>query len=237
MVHKCIDIGMGQQLVCSGLLDGSGLHPFAPSFVMVDKCISLSKVASGIVDHGGHGVRADVGGWASILDVALAVVMHCLGWDSERARSVSASVRELGKTGGLVDSRQSLVVVGSVQFDVEGVLILEEHHNVVNVLHLAGSSSHRLGREVCVASRSVPVREEFWLEGDGEAELFGASVEEESSEGHVVTLLDTGAWTDLELPLSWHHLSIGAGDLDSSVEAALVMGVVEGSTEGDVSTD
>lgn len=237
MVYRCIDIGMGQQLVCSGLLDGGGLHPFAPSFVMVDKSISLVEVASGIENHGGHSVRADVGGWASILDVALSVVMHCLGWDSERAGSVSASVRELGQTGGLVDSRQSLVVVGSVHFDVEGVLLLEVHHHVVNILHLAGSSSHRLGGEVGVASRSVPVGEEFWLEGDGEAELFGASVEEESSEGHVVTLLDTGAWTNLELPLSWHDLSIGTGDLDSSVEAALVVSVVKGSTEGDVSTD
>jgi len=163
--------------------------------------------------------------------------MHNLSWDSERAGSVSSSIRELADTGGLVDSSKSLVVVGSVKLDVEGMLGLEVLHHVVDVLHLASTSSHGLGREVGVASRTIPVREKFWLEGDGYTELFSTSVKEVSSHGHVITLLNASAWTNLEFPLSWHDLSIGTGNLDASVEAAFVVSIVEGSSVGDVSTD
>lgn len=163
--------------------------------------------------------------------------MHNLSWDSERASSVSSSIRELADTGSLVDSSKSLVVVGSVKLDVESMLGFEVLHHVVDVLHFSGTSSHGLGREVGMASRTVPVGEKFWLEGDGDTELFGASVEEVSSHGHVITLLNACAWTNLELPLSWHDLSISSGNLDSSVEAALVMSIVEGSSVSNVSTD
>ena len=136
-----------------------------------------------------------------------------------------------------MDSSKSLVVVGSVKLDMEGMLGLEVNHHVIDVLHFAGTSSHGFGREVSVASRTVPVREKFWLEGDGDTELFGTSVEEISSHGHVITLLNACAWTNLEFPLSWHDLSIGTGNFDTRVEAAFVMSIVEGSSVGDVSTD
>ena len=102
------------------------------------------------------------------------------------------------------------MVISSVKFQVLGMFSLEFLHHVVDVSHFAGTSSHGLGREVGVASRSVPVWEELWLEGDGESELFSASVEKISGNPHVVTALNTSAWTDLIFPLSWHDLSIGS---------------------------
>jgi hypothetical protein len=41
----------------------------------------------------------------------------------------------------------------------------------------------------------------------------------------VVTHLDTLARADLELPLAGHDLGVGAGDLDTRVEAGLVVGL------------
>lgn len=222
---------------CSWLLDDHGLELLAPLLVMVDKSISLTDVAAGIKDHGRNSVWADVGCWSSVFDVTLTIVMHNLGWDSERARSVSSAVRELVNRGGLMDSSKPLVVVGTVKLDVESVLLLEEDHHVVYVLHFPGTSSHGFGREVGVATGSVPVGEELWLKGDGDIEFLRASVEEVSGQGHMVTLLNTGAWTDLELPLSWHDLSIGSRNFDSGIEAALVMSIVESSTEGDIASD
>ena len=195
----------------SRLLDWGSLEPFGPVEVVVNEWVSLLGVQdTGVVDDGRHSIWVDVGGWSSVLNVALSIVVHGLGWDSEGAGSVSASVGELLKGGGLVDSGESLVVVGSVELQVLSMLFLEFLHHVVDVGHLAGSSSHGLGGEVGVASGTVPVWEELWLEGDGESELFSASVEEISGDPHVVTALDTSAWSDLIFPLSWHDLSIGS---------------------------
>ena len=109
-----------------------------------------------------------------------------------------------------MDTSESLVVIGTIEGHVLGVVGFEFLHHVVDVSHFAGSSSHGLGGEVGVASRSVPVWEELWLKRDGHTELFSASVEKISGNPHVVTTLDTSAWTDLIFPLSWHDLSVGS---------------------------
>lgn len=43
--------------------------------------------------------------------------------------------------------------------------------------------------------------------------------------------LDTNTWTNLELPLSWHNLSVGTGDLDIGVQAGLVVSINNVSAE------
>jgi len=53
----------------------------------------------------------------------------------------------------------------------------------------------------------------------------------------VVSLFDSKAWTDLELPLAWHNLGVGSGDLDASVEATFVVQVCNSSTIANISTD
>jgi len=102
------------------------------------------------------------------------------------------------------------MVVLSIEFHVKLMLGTHLDHHVINVFHASASSSHDLSGEVGVASRSVPVAEKFWLEGDGKVVLLSTSHEEISGEPHVVTDLDSKAWSDLVLPLSWHDLSIGS---------------------------
>ena len=53
----------------------------------------------------------------------------------------------------------------------------------------------------------------------------------------MVSTLDGGARSNLILPLSGHNLSIGSRDLDSSVEASLVVSVSYSSSEADVASD
>jgi hypothetical protein len=112
---------------------------------MVDEAVSFADGASSVVHKCRHGIWVDIGGWSSILDVSLSVVMHRLGWNSERASSISAPIRELGDAGSLMGSCQPLVVVSSVELDVKGVLLLELDHHVVDVLHTLGSLSHGFG--------------------------------------------------------------------------------------------
>ena len=39
----------------------------------------------------------------------------------------------------------------------------------------------------------------------------------------MVTHLNAVTWADLELPLSWHDLGVGTGDLDAGVQASLIV--------------
>ena len=53
----------------------------------------------------------------------------------------------------------------------------------------------------------------------------------------LVTDGDTKAGTDLVFPLAGHDLSIGAGNLDTSIEACTVVGISDHTSEAVVSTD
>ena len=83
-------------------------------------------------------------------------------------------------------------------------------HHVLDVCHALLAVPHRLGREVGVASGSVPIWEELWLKRNGNTELFSASIEEISRDLHVITALDTSAWANLIFSLPWHNFSIGS---------------------------
>jgi len=88
-----------------------------------------------------------------------------------------------------------------------------------------------------VASGSVPVGEEFGSERNANVEVFGDSVEEIASYPQVVTNRNTFARAYLEFPLPWHNLSVGARNVDSSVEASFVVHVSNYTAEADVGTD
>ena len=136
-----------------------------------------------------------------------------------------------------MDTSESVLVTFSVKFDVSGVLSLEFLHHIINVGHTFLSASHGLGGEVGVATTTVPVWEELWLKGNGHVVLLSASHKEESSSPEVITLIDTSAWSDLKLPLSWHNFTVGSGDGDSSVQAALVVSISDGSSEANVTSN
>jgi len=53
----------------------------------------------------------------------------------------------------------------------------------------------------------------------------------------VITTVDSDNWTNLELPLTWHDLSIGTRDSETSIKAAFVMSVSNGSSKANVTTN
>ena len=88
-----------------------------------------------------------------------------------------------------------------------------------------------------MATRAVPIWEELGGEGDVDVVVLGNSSKNVSSHPKVVTDGDTLAWSDLELPLSWHNLGVGTGAVDSGGEAGSVVLVGDDSTEAGVGTD
>ena len=105
--------------------------------------------------------------------------------------------------------------------------------------HSLSGSSHLCGREVRVTSGTVPVTGEgFWVErglwgqygimcGTGwtylDSPLFTDSEKQESSHPEVVSHIDTGTWTDLELPLRRHDLGVDTRDLDTGIQAGSLL--------------
>jgi len=53
--------------------------------------------------------------------------------------------------------------------------------------------------------------------------LFTDSEKQESSHPEVVSHIDTGTWTDLELPLGRHNLGIDTRDLDTGIQAGSLL--------------
>jgi len=88
-----------------------------------------------------------------------------------------------------------------------------------------------------VAARAVPLREELGGQGDSHVVVLSDAAEEVAGHPEVVTDLNTKAGADLVLPLAGHDLTVGAADVDASVEASLVVGVGDGAAEGGVGTD
>ena len=187
--------------------------------------------------HGADNVWVDVGGGSSVLDVALSVGVGGAGWDAEGGSSVSDSEGEFSDVGSFMLTGHSLLVIITVEGDVEVVFVSELLHHVVDVVHALGALSHGLGGEVGVAAGAVPVWEE--LGGEGDAGVVVLSDAGKNVPGHheVVTHLKSEAWSNLVLPLTWHNLSVGTRNVDAGGEASAVVLVGDDSAEGDVGTD
>ena len=76
-----------------------------------------------------------------------------------------------------------------------------------------------------MASCTVPVAlEGFGVERDLDAEFLSNSLEEVSGHPEMISHFDSLAGTDLEFPLRWHNFGVDTADLDSGVQAGLVVG-------------
>ena len=179
--------------------------------------------AGSVEDHGSDDVGVDVRGWSSILDVALALIFQGLCRNPNGGSTIASTIGELVEGRGLVDARQPLIVVLAIELHMQHVLLLETLHHVLDVLHASGAFTHLLRREIGVAARAIPVREDLGLETHDKVVQLGNALEKVASGPHVIALLDADAWTDLELPLRGHDLTIGSRDLDAGVQAALVV--------------
>jgi hypothetical protein len=102
------------------------------------------------------------------------------------------------------------MVVFSIKRDVQLVLCGKFFNGGFNG-SISSFVSHSFGRKVGVASSSIPVSlERLGLEADSNSKVFGNSSEEISADPKMVTDINAKARTDLEFPLTRHHLSIGS---------------------------
>lgn len=93
----------------------------------------------------------------------------------------------------------------------------------LDVLH-ATLLTHLIGGEVGVQTGTVPVTGHgLGCHRDASTKGLSHAVEEETGDPELVTHCNTLARTDLELPLGGHDLGVGAGDVDTSVQACLVV--------------
>jgi len=53
----------------------------------------------------------------------------------------------------------------------------------------------------------------------------------------MISDLNSKAWADLILPLTWHDFSICSRDLDTSIEASFVMSICNVSSKVDIATN
>ena len=75
-----------------------------------------------------------------------------------------------------------------------------------------------------MSTSTIPVSGHwFGVKGDDDPEFLGNPVQNEPGHPQLVGHLDALAGSDLELPLSGHHLCIGACNLNASVETGSVV--------------
>jgi hypothetical protein len=209
------------------LVTNSGLGSGSTAPNIWDRVSQLQPIFSmcktyGLHHNTGNPVRVGVGGRSSVLEVTVTLLAALTG-NTDGSTTVGNTVGKLIDSTGLVTSGKTEVVVLTIYGDVLHVATLELLDGSLDVLH-ATLLAHLLGGEVAVQTGTVPVTGTgLGVEGDLSAELFGDSVEEETSDPEVVTHLDTEAGTDLELPLGGHDLGVGTGDLDAGVQARLVV--------------
>lgn len=104
--------------------------------------------------------------------------------------------------------------------------------------HNAVFFSHWQSTEVRMCTSSIPVPcHWFRIQGDHNAKVFSHSVKQEPCHPDVVTCFNTLARSNLELPLCWHDLCIGACNLHSSIKACSVVGLNDSSSVDFVSTN
>lgn len=177
-----------------------------------------------------------VGSGTAILKVAI-TLGRAFPWDTDRGAAVSDAVGEGVDRASLVTAGKALLVTLAVHGNMLGVAALELLDGGLDMLHTA-LLTHLLGGEVAVKTGTVPVAGNgLGVERDLGTELLGHTVEEEAREPEVVTHLDTLARADLVLPLSGHHLGVGARDLDAGIQAALVVSFDDVTHDNLASTD
>ena len=120
----------------------------------------------------------------------------------------------------------SMAVVGDVLLVVSAERFGRGHACVVAFPHL-------LGREVGVSAGAVPIAlDRLGVEPCGDAPVLLArdvdvpsdAVQEPSGDPDLVGDFGSAQWTDLVLPLCWHHFRVDAGYHQSCFETGIQMG-------------
>ena len=187
------------------------------------RAYNLLDVEDGcLYDGSGDTVRVDVGGRATVLEVAEALCGNVTR-DADGSTTVGNTGAELGDACGFVLASKAELVVLTVDSDVLLVAAAKLLDGLLDDLK-ATLLAHRLGRVVGVAASTVPVTlERLGVEGNLDLPQLGHTDEEVACHPEVVAHLDTLARADLELPLRRHDLGVDTGDVDASVKAGAVV--------------
>ena len=142
--------------------DSSSGQPFCPLIVVLNhrEC-TCSLKASGIKNNWSDNIWINIGCWPSIFNIAFTIIMHYLSWNSEWGSSISTSIWKLINARSFMDPCQSFMVISSIKANVKGVFSFKFFHHIVNIIHSSRTLSHNFSWKVGMASRSIPIAENF----------------------------------------------------------------------------
>lgn len=183
---------------------------------------ALDLAAESLDDDASDLVRVGVGRRAAVLEVALAL-LGAGTIDTDGGAAVGNAPGELVVSGGLVLAGHPEHVVLAVDLHVLDLARRQLLHGRLDVLH-AAVRARLLGGDVCVQTGAVPVAwNGLGRKGHLRAKFLGNALQDESRHPELVAQADAQARADLVLPLGRHDFSVGARDLDASVQAGLVV--------------
>jgi hypothetical protein len=130
-----------------------------------------------------------------------------------------------------MEASQASFVPFTVHSDMLDVFVAEFLDGVEDNL-VATGVAHGLGGEVAVAAGSVPVSGNgLGVKGYLDTKVFTDPMENVPGHVKLISSTDTFTGSHLELPLTWQNLSIGATNLDASVQACAIVSITDLSAE------
>jgi len=154
---------------------------------------------TGVSNECANNVGVDIARWSSILDVAFAIVVLDACRDAEGGCPIGHTVGEFLATRRLMNTSESLLIVVTVDTDVELVLLSEVLHHLFDVGHAFFTRAHSGRRVVGVTSRTIPVGEQLGGERDNNFVVLSDSLEQVARDPQVVTDGHSLAWANLVL--------------------------------------
>ena len=126
----------------------------------------------------------------------------------------------------MVTGETTTVVLASlwiIDLDVLGVSLAQLLNGLLDEFDTA-ILSHGLGGIVSVGASAVPVTGDWlWIKCDDDAKLFSNAMQNVTTNPEMIASINAFTWADLEFPLGGHDLTVDTADLDSGVEASLVV--------------
>jgi len=125
---------------------------------------------------------------------------------------------------GFMTTSETFIVVRSVDKDMFLVFALQFGNALLNCLHTGTRLPRLNGRNVGMTSSTVPITlERLGVKRNLDAEFLCNSLEKITCHPEMIAHLDSLTGTNLELPLRGHDFSVDSADLDSAVQACLVV--------------
>lgn len=184
-------------------------------------CLSIRK-EGGLHNNVGDSIGINVGGRTAILVIAFALNAH-MARNTDRGTTVSNAVAEVVNVSRLVSACETLIVVLAIHCNVLCVAEAQLLDGVFNRFN-AAFLTHGLGREVGVASSTVPVAlDGLGMNGHDNAEIFRDALQDVASNPEVVSHINAKTRTYLELKLTWSDFSIDTRNVDASIETGSVV--------------